>query len=134
MRYLRRSAFLRLVVLPFTLSLWLSACTSYVAMQGPYAQTIVSEEPGKVRAWLDDGSRVTISRPRIEADSLVGFVYDARTRSYTDTVRVALGEVSVVEREKADILKGIGVGFLILTAVSAIAYAAECASDDSFFC
>jgi len=84
MRYLRRSAFLRVVVLPFTLTVWLSACTSYVTMDRPFEQSFAQEEAGHLRVTLDDGSQLVVRHPQIKDDSLVGFAegsWDKRERS-----------------------------------------------------
>ncbi len=121
MRYLRRSSFLRLVVLPFTLTLWLTACTSYVAMQAPLDQSITRERPGTVRVTLEDGSRFKMASPRIEADSLVGTTWEDRDRAYSDTVHVALADVFSVEQEKTDVARTLG-GFLALGAAFFLAY------------
>jgi hypothetical protein len=130
MLYFRRSRFVRVIVLPLTLVSLQSACTSYVAMQSPYGQTILREEPGRIRVTLDDGSRVTISQPRIEGDSLLGFAYDAKNRAYTDTVRVALAEVTSVEREKADLGKSFNTVVLVGGVVVLGGLIAMCSSDE----
>ncbi len=130
MLYFRRSRFVRVIVLPLTLVSLQSACTSYVAMQSPYGQTILREEPGRIRVTLDDGSRVTISQPRIEGDSLLGIAYDAKNRAYTDTVRVALAEVTSVEREKADLGKSFNTVALVGGVVFLGGLIAMCSSDE----
>lgn len=112
MRHFRCSAFVRLVVLPFLLTVWLSACTSYVAMEPPVDRSIAKEEPNHARVTLKDGSRIVVAHPRIEADSLFGFdadSYDRRERAYTDSVHIALEEVARVEVRKFDALKTIGI-------------------------
>ena len=129
MRYLRRSAFLRVVVLPLTLTLWLGGCRKqYVAVPAPYAQTLVREELSDVMLTLDDGSRFHVHNPRIVADSLVGVVYDAKERSYTDTVHVALAEVSAVEKRRGTPAWAyVAAGALVVGVVAwAAAYRADC--------
>ncbi len=133
MRYMRRSRFVRLVVLPFTLALFLSACTSYVTMDRPFEQSFAQQEPGHLRVTLNDGSRLVVRHPRIKADSLVGFAedsWDKRERVYTDSVRVAFAEISGVEVKRTDALKSLGVPLGLF----AILFVAACAGggDGSF--
>ena len=127
MLYFRRSRFIRFVILPLTLTVWVSACTSRVVIPPPYESSI-SEEPGTVMVTLDDGSRIKVYRPWIEADSLVGIVYDTGNRAYTDTVHVALEDIVSVEGKKPEALKTVGLVLLIPLVALSVAQAIVAAS------
>jgi len=127
MRYLRRSAFLRLFVLPFTLTVWLSACMSYATMKSPVEHSIDQEEPDHIRVTLNDDSRFVVAEPRIVADSLVGFdnkSWDRERRVYTQSVRLALKDVSIVERKESNTLVTAGLAMLGALTLGALIYGA----------
>lgn len=128
MKHLRRSTFVRLVILPFTLTLWLTACSSYRTLSPPYEQSISDEDPGTVRVTMNDGSRWEISEPIVTADSLVGAdndSWDRDSRAYTRRVSIGLGEVSEVEFKKSDISTPAAVG-LGLLGVLVVAWLVDC--------
>jgi len=123
MNYFRRSRFFRLAILPLTLIVWVSACTvtRTVAMNRPH-ETIAREAPDKVIVTLEDGSRRHVRGPWIEADSLFGYVYDARNRTYSDTVRFALADITEFEERKKETSSGRTVALVVgLIAVSVAA-------------
>ena len=63
----RRSVFARSFLLPLSLLIWLSACTSY----SPIGLGEVADH-GRVRVTTTDGNRTTVVDPRVEADSIKG--------------------------------------------------------------
>jgi hypothetical protein len=100
MRWFRNSWFARSVLFPLTLIMWASACTKTVIHTSPY-DDIVREKPGGgVTVVLQDGTRMTVRRPRIVSDSLTGLAYNTRARSYTDTLSFAFAEMKSVEQVK----------------------------------
>jgi len=104
MSYCRRSAFLRLFVLPFTLTLWLAACASYKTLSQPYAESIATENPDVVRITLLDETQIDVAKPRCVGDTLVGFdneSWDRERRVYAHGIGGALADVSSIE-EKSD--------------------------------
>ena len=135
MGYFRRSAFLRLFLLPFTLTLWLTSCTSYKMLSPPYEQSIARENPGQVRVTLNDDTRWKVAEPGIVADSLVGLdskSWDRDRRAYTRSIRVALSDVYSVEGKetRTSALMIVGIGLASVFAIGLI----SCASSDEDLC
>lgn len=100
MGWLRNSQLARSVLVPLGLITWLSACTQPVIHTSPY-EGIVRDAPREVTVVLDDDTRTKIRQPRIVDDSLIGLVYDARSRRYQDTVSFSFAEMHRVEQAKA---------------------------------
>ncbi|HXE57658.1 MAG TPA: hypothetical protein VNK43_06630 [Gemmatimonadales bacterium] len=50
-----------------------SGCTAWRVQPGGPAEVVESRRPSKIRVTRVDGATVTIYRPRVAADSLVGF-------------------------------------------------------------
>jgi len=109
------------------LFLWTSACTSYKQIKvGEVA------DYGKARVTLDDGRRFVVAHPQTEADSLVGFKaesWTARDRVYTDSVRVALDQVEMLEASHTSAGKTVGLVVGVIAGVFVIAGIACAASD-----
>ena len=122
MRRFRRSSFVRSFVLPFTLTLWLGACHSWVPARPPSVEL-------PAQAALPESERDEL-RLRVGTD----WVARGRLTVLTeDTVRVTgedavislpVGEVSKVELRKSDIAKsvilGLGVAVVAFGAFAAI--------------
>jgi len=145
MRHLRRSAFLRLVVLPFTLTLFLAACHKWVALEPPYSPAI--EAAGAIeqmRVNVDDEARCTncdfrsfdaelfqpfprgvlLESPVLRNDTLYSLIHKSFT---TDTVRIPLERLESVEVLEnsakpllwgAGLLVGVGLMFLLMKKVT----------------
>jgi len=78
---------------------WLVAGCGAGWRQVPVTPTALASEPTEVRVTLDDGSRLVLSLPRFEGDSLFGEV-DGRPRALAMTAvrRLALPEASSSKR------------------------------------
>jgi hypothetical protein len=78
---------------------WLVAGCGAGWRQVAVAPTALASEPQEVRVTLDDGSRLVLSAPRFEHDSLFGEV-DGRPRALamTDVKRLALPQASSSKR------------------------------------
>lgn len=100
MQSLRDSRFVRSVLFPLTLVMWASACQKTVIHTSPFEELDREKPGGGVTVVLEDGTRTKVHRPSIVSDSLVGLVYDTRSRSYSDTVSFSLTEMNSVEQVK----------------------------------
>ena len=99
MRFLRQSRFVRSVLLPLALLMWLSACgPRKVELASPYEQTIQTDRPGEIFVTLTNGERLRLVSPSVRADTLLGLKYAPRTRRYTDSVTVAFSEIELIEQ------------------------------------
>ena len=107
--------------------LQLTGCTSWMAVDSsPEAKARVVEEEGphSVRIIRNDGDRMVVWYPRIEADTLSGYLYADSLRE--GTVRMTLSEIDQLELRRPDrgktttlVLGAIGVVALsVLIAVS----------------
>ena len=95
MRFLRRSALLRLFVLPFTLTLLLGACQKWVPLEPPVSRALAEEHPNPVRLTLTESEeRVEFHAWRVEADSIVGVTMNGQNAS------VPMKDVEAVEAQE----------------------------------
>ena len=102
MTTLRSSSFLRLFVLPFVLSFWVSACTSMRVLEPPLERSLAAEQPSSVIVTLDDGEKLKIVSPTIRNDSIVGVRGDRldSKQAHDQRLVVALDDVALVEHSE----------------------------------
>lgn len=123
MLYVRRSRFIRFVILPLTLVTFLPACHKWVPLEGPVRPALAGQHPNPVRlTLLDNGERIELSSWRVEADSVFG----ATTRRGSG-IGIPIGQVQAVEGQRTDagktVLATVGTvaaGFALVLAVAAI--------------
>ena len=78
---------------------WLAAGCGAGWRQVPVAPTALAHEPTEIRVTLDDGSRLVLSMPRFEGDSLFGEVNGRpRALALTEVRRLALPQASSSRR------------------------------------
>ena len=127
MRHLRRSAFLKLVVLPFALTLFVSACHKWVPLEPPVSQALAVESPtllpNPTRITLNDGQRITLEDATLSADSVVGTRERRSEASPIRRVRIALEDVSDVERKKAKVGESVLLGVGVITVIGVVTLA-----------
>ena len=128
MLYVRGSWLFRRFVLPLTLVTLLSACTKWVALEPPYAPS--QGEYEKLRITGDDGTRVVIHDPRLEADSLRGTVSDS-----DQVAAIPIDSVQKIEKRGTNWLATAGLVVGVFYAVVGIGYIIECSGKpESMFC
>jgi len=108
MRYFRRSAFLRLVVLPFTLLAFLPACHKWSEVRTTVDATTALPNPA--RLTLNNGDRITLEDATISGDSVVGIRERRSEISPIRRVAIALGDVAGVEERSVKIGESVGTG------------------------
>ena len=101
MRFFRRSAFLRLVVLPFTLTMFLTACHKWTAVEPPYGPAIENAGADELRLTVA-GETTVLKGATIRNDTL--FVAG-------EAGHVALDDLQAVEIRTSD--TGATVGLLV---------------------
>jgi hypothetical protein len=103
MKHLRRSAIVRFLILPFTLTLSVTACTRYRTVEhvAPY-EMLKEDVPRRVTLIMTDGSRIVLRHPRVDGDSIfgIGTAYDERNIAIDDSVSIALAEIGHVEEQE----------------------------------
>ncbi|MDH3297412.1 MAG: hypothetical protein OEM96_03925 [Gemmatimonadota bacterium] len=126
MRIVRESRFLRPVLTPLLLTMWISACHKWVPLEPPYESTIVNDRPDQIRVALADGTRTELSRPVVRGTSVVGL--DKENEPIT---AVEFSEISGIEFRRGDTagtvavtVLGAAVGLAILIAVEVAGTAA----------
>ena len=128
MLYVRGSWLLRRVVLPLTLVALLSACTKWKTLEPPYAPS--QGEYEKLRITGDDGMRVVIHDPRLEADSLRGTVSDS-----DQVAAIRIDSVQKIEKRGTNWLATAGLVVGVFYAVVGIGLLIECSSNpEGIFC
>ncbi len=128
MLYVRGSWLLRRFVLPLTLVAFLSACTKWKTLELPYAPS--QGEYEKLRITGDDGTRVVIHDPQIEADSLRGTISDS-----DQVAAIPIDSVQKIEKRGANWLGNIGLAYLAFNVVLGIGLLIECSSNpEGMFC
>jgi hypothetical protein len=111
-----RSRLLPLLVVP----LLLSACHSWRASSGPIAETL-ADHPDEVRVLRNDDSRITLLRPRLSGDSLIG---ERRASRSEITFAVPLNDVRSLEVRRFDggktvaLIAGVGVTAILVAAAA----------------
>ncbi|HMA40644.1 MAG TPA: hypothetical protein VKP10_11230 [Gemmatimonadales bacterium] len=106
---------LRAATLVFTCLL--PACTAWHLTSAPPQEVIAAKQPVKVRIVRQDRSRVELSQPKVEADSIVGTNWDVKPGSPPSRAAIALADVRTVEVRETDtgriIALVVGVGSII---------------------
>ena len=101
MRFLRTSWLVRSTMLGL-LVIWLSACAAkQVAVEPPYAETINEGNWDRLLVTLQDGSDLTVRRPTVRNDSIVGWTPSEQFRDWKDSVYVSLADVTMIKGDKA---------------------------------
>jgi len=129
MRFFRRSALLRLVVLPFTLAFWVSACTSMQVLQPPLERSMAAEQPSAVTVTLDDGREFELAQPVVSNDSIAGFdpdSWDAARRVHVERLAVPLDNVVIVEHPKFSLGKTLGRTGLVIVGLGVVLFIGDC--------
>jgi len=128
MLYVRGSWLLRRFVLPLTLVAFLSGCTKWKTLEPPYAPS--QGEYEKLRITGDDGTRVVIYDPQIEADNLRGTVSDSEQVQV-----IPIDSVQRIEKRGTNWLATAGLVVGVFYAVVGIGFLIECSSNpDGMFC
>ena len=128
MLYVRGSWLLRRFVLPLTLVAFLSGCTKWRTLEPPHAPSLGEYE--KLRITGDDGTRVVIHDPQIEADSLRGTVSDSEQVQV-----IPIDSVQKIEKRGTNWLATAGLVVGVFYAVVGIGFLIECSSNpDGMFC
>lgn len=117
MRCLRESAFLRVVVLPFALVLWLSGCHKWVDLEPPYGPAIEAAETREFRLTVKGERRETESAT-LRGDTL-----------WAGTLPIPLKDLEAVEVRRKDVPATVGATMLVFFGVALMA-AAICAAED----
>lgn len=117
MQALRRSWFLRSVVIPLTLLTWFSGCMKWSTQRMPVDELVSEKEPKKVRVTQANDYVVDLKSPRIDGDSLIGF-------SENDTrIAIALADVKRIQirtvNPVATTLLVAGLGITLLAVIDA---------------
>jgi hypothetical protein len=79
------------------LALHLAGCKTMRPIEGPYAATLSTSAPERVRVTTSTGDRLTIREPRIEDDVLSGELLDDRNRRTEIRWSSPLSEVQAIE-------------------------------------
>ena len=130
MRCLRRSKFIRSVVLPLTLVAVLPACYRWREIPG---RNLPTKLPNPTRVTLTDGRKIEITAGTVTEDSLLGRRKETPgpVLDTDQNVRLSLDDVQIVEQRKTDGWATAGVIYLGVSAVVGIACAAsECLDYD----
>lgn len=91
----------------------LPACTAWHLKSAPPQEVIAAKQPVKVRIVRQDRSRVELSQPKVEADSIVGTNWDVKPGSPPSRAAIALADVRTIEVRETDTRRTIAaVGFV----------------------
>ena len=112
MRYFRRSALLRLVVLPFTLTVWLSACHKWVALEPPYGLAIEAAQTDELRVTVA-GEQFVLKSAVVSGDTLL---------VAGQTLGIHMDSLQAVDARAADIHATAGTVLLAILAAGAAAF------------
>lgn len=118
MQRIRQCSFVRSVLLPFALTLWLSGCHKWVEIPAPYEWSVPAIDPGEVRATLSNGAQVTLDNPEVVRDTLLADWESAsRSGSVGRTTRLPLTDISKIEARQSDPLAtvGLALGVTVVT-------------------
>jgi hypothetical protein len=103
-----------------------TACHSWRTPPSPVAETL-ADRPDEVRITRNDHSQLTLHRPRLSGDTLIG----ERIASQPVTVSVPLGDIRSIEVRRFDGLKTAGLIAGVGATAILIAAAASDGGDDS---
>jgi len=122
--YLRRDAIAFRATAAILLASYLPACTGWHAQSTTPEQVLTTKHPERVRVTRQDGFRIELLQPVIEADSVVG--RDARAAgpdSLKPRVAVALADIRTVELHQTKAAETVllvgAVGLLVAAAIAA---------------
>lgn len=132
MHRLRQCSVVRLIVLPFTLTLWLAACSRWVPLETrpPPSDRLAGADV--VRVYLNDGRVIELEHGvEVVGDSLIGYL--ERPRPYVSEPKgrtaIPLAEIDRLEEKQpkagatALVIAGSILGGLLI--IGAIAYAID---------
>lgn len=103
-----------------------TACHSWRTQSSPVAETL-ADQPDEVRVTRNDYTQLTLHRPRLSGDTLIG----ERIASRPVTVSVPLGDIRSIEVRRFDGLKTAGLIAGVGVTAILIAAAASDGDDDS---
>lgn len=83
---------------------WLTACSTWSAVQGPPGEFVVRESPEEVRVMRTDGSVVPLREPEVRGDSLAGS-YQPRPSSAPSDIAIPLEDVRELRTRRTDALR-----------------------------
>ena len=97
---------IRLLLLVMVAGVGGGGCTAWRPQAGPPQAVIPQKHPSSVRIELQDGSRLVITSPAVEADDIVGFAKPAGER-----VRLGLSQIRTLwirelDKKRTAILAG----------------------------
>lgn len=98
---------------------WLTACSTWSAVQGPPGEFVARESPEQVRVVRNDGSVVPLREPEVRGDSLAGS-YQPRPSSATSDIAIPLEDVRELRTRRTDALRTA----LMVTGVAALVFLA----------
>lgn len=105
------------------LVLWLPACSTWSAVQGPPADYIARESPDRVRVVRTDGAVVPLEDPEIRGDSVAGR-HQPRSAMAPSEMTIPLEQVQELRTRRTDPLRTAllvtGVAALVLLAASLV--------------
>ena len=114
MRRFRRSSFVRSFVLPFSLTVWLGACHSWVPARPPSVE--LPAQAAMPEAERDE-LRLRVGTDWVASGKLAVLTEDSvRISGEDDVVSLPVGEISKVELRKTDIAKSVilGIGIAVV--------------------
>lgn len=111
------------------IAMQLGGCTSWRAQPVEPSDLpgyVAAQRSAQLRFTLGNGNEVVISQARISGDTLLG---TARGQP----VRIAMTDVRIVARRRTNVLRSIGLGYVIVAAAAVVACAASDCFSDSYF-
>jgi hypothetical protein len=125
---LRGSALLQLVV-------FVCGCTSWQVASGDPASLIASQKPSVVRVTQRDSSRVVLSDPTLQGDTVYGYRQATARSDSASRVGLTLADVLAVETRKSDPTRNLLLGFGVAVATFSMLCLADelgCGPDEVF--
>ncbi|HKK08369.1 MAG TPA: hypothetical protein VKA44_05735 [Gemmatimonadota bacterium] len=107
----------RALVAAATAAALLSACSAWRPLETPYRKALSDRHPLRARITRDDSAVVSLYRPTVAADSVVGFTDREDPGSRT---AIPLARVTDVETQHAKPLATVGVVALVLASLVAV--------------
>ena len=82
--------------------LHLTACAKWQVPQMPLRQLVEEEQPGRIRIYRGDGSRMELTHARIEADSITALssVRVSPVEFHSEPVKIPLADVRAFEIQR----------------------------------
>ena len=135
MQRTRQFSSMRSVLLPFALTLWLSACYKWEPVDPQYATYIVSQgEAHKLRVMTDRDTIVLLSAD-VRGDTLVGVRGDSKahpayqSRDFPTVLNIPTSELTWVEIERFNVVGSVGLAAGVAVGTVLTAYGLKAASD-----